>query len=360
MFKKLAYLIFILALSGCFLPYGDENVQPKAHVVKITRPDYAKGFELQLMSDSSYRIVFLDLEHAGDTLQIILWKKKNIERVACLSTTHIPFLAALGRTDIIKGTGFADLVINQDLKQRIDRGEIINITSGHELDAEMVYKIEPELMFVYPYGGAGYEKYLDAGIGCVQISEYLEDTPLGRAEWIKVFGALLNCSEKADSIFKDITTKYMALQNLASNSTSRPTVFTGSYDAGNWFMPPGNSFVSRLISDAGGAYLYQDSIAQGNLIVPFESLYMKAYQADFWGKILYQKGELTEAKLTEDDQRMGNIHSFQTRQVFYCNAAETDYHGQAIIEPQVLLADLIKVLHPELLPEYQSVYFKKW
>lgn len=352
-------LVILVVLQSCSV---DSKRPGSAHqVIRTVKPEFAEGFVIDQLADSSYRITLLDLEHLPDTLQQIRWKPQELKSIACLSTTHIPFLKALGKLSLLKGSGFTQLVVDADVREMISRGEVINLTIGHELDDEQVYGIEPDLMFVYPYGGEQYVKYLESGIGCVQISEYLEKTPLGRAEWIKVFGVLFNREQEADAIFRQIRDAYLGKKEAVAGRTEyRPSVFTGSYDGGNWFMPPGNSFAAQLIRDAGGRYIYADSVSGQNLILPFEKMLADAVHCDFWGKVIYEKGPLTAEKLIEGDSRLMAFRAFQTKQVFYCNAAESDYHGQAVLEPHIMLEDLIAIFYPDSASHHTPVYFQRW
>jgi iron complex transport system substrate-binding protein len=209
--------IFLLLVTVSMLSCGGNTTKnnEQLHLVSIEKPRYAKGFELHHMSDSSTRIVLFNLERAGDTLDVITWKPQSIQRIACLSTTHIAMLRKLNKLDLLKGVGFADLVQNAEAKEKIAKGEIINLTTSHDVDAEIVFSIEPEIFFVYPFGNMSYERYAQKNIPCIPISEYLEVHPLGRAEWIKVFGVLLGEPQKAEKTFETISQTYNALKEKA-------------------------------------------------------------------------------------------------------------------------------------------------
>lgn len=347
----------LIVLTSC----GEQPafVSP-SEVVSVMKPEYAQGFEVQTLADSSKVIVLFNMEKGGDTLQLIHWKPTDVKRIACIATTHISMIDKLGRLSDLKGVGVADRVRNLHARELIDKGDIINISTGYEMDAEVIYGLQPQLLFVYPFGDGNYNKYLRKGIGCVQISEYLEKHPLGRAEWIKLFGVLLNEEEKADSVFQSIKRDYDELKsNVNWAEEERPSVFNGSYDNGYWFSPPGNSFIAQLITDAGGYYIFSDSLKTGNIVLPFEAMYERVYDVDFWGELLSAPQDPTIASIKRDDKRMAQIKSVREGNVYYCNSENTDYHGDAVLEPQVILADLISVFHPQLLPEHKAVYYKK-
>ncbi len=355
--RFLSIATLIICLFAC-APQQKKTTSSK--VISVEKPLYAKGFEIQHLEDSSKLIILFNLEKPGDTLQKIHWKPTDIKSMACVSTTHVVMLDKLGRLNELKGVGFADMVRNKNARTLIDSGKMINISTGHDIDAEVVYSLEPQLLFVYPFGGNNYDKYLKRGIGCVQICEYLETHPLGRAEWIKLFGVLLGEEQKADSVFNSIKSEYNNLKAMVEKTDLvKPTVFSASYSNGSWFAPPGNSFAAQSLIDAGANYIFADSLKTGNIVMPFEAMYERVYNVDYWGKIIFEPGNLTIDKIKSDDARLAQIKSFKDKNIFYCNAAETDYHGDAVLEPQIILSDLVAIFHPALMPEHKAVYFKR-
>ncbi|MFM9986490.1 MAG: ABC transporter substrate-binding protein [Flavobacteriales bacterium] len=346
----------MVILCACNNQHELKQIVPST--TSVWKPTWAKGFEIQELSDSSINIVLFNLESKTDTLKIIHWKRRKVERIACLSTTHIALLDKLGRLDVLKGVGFADMALNQHARQKIDAGEIKNLTTGDDTDAEIVLSLQPQLFLTYPYGGMNTDRYESNNIVCLPVSEYLEEHPLGRAEWIILVGYLLGEEMQAKTVFAEIESDYVKLRETAMQAANKPTVFTGSYDSGSWFAPPGNSFAAHFIEDAGASYVFSDSSSSGNIVVPVEEFILKVYRADFWGKIVFEKNGFEYKSLFEDDPRISKIKANQSGRIFYCNAAESDYFGDAIAEPEVLLADLIAIFHPELIPNHQPVYFK--
>lgn len=351
-------------LSMCCVACGDAHNKQQvadAAVVRSYVPQYAKGFSIDYLADSTRRIALFNLDTPGDTLQVIRWKPRSIDAIACLSTTHIAFIQAMGRMDDLKGAGFADRLMDTLAQQRFADGRLVNLTSGNELNPEAVFQVMPQLLFVYPFGGPSYAKFLQKGIGCVQISEYAERHPLGRAEWLHVFGVLLGEEQKADSIFSGIELSYLNLRDsIAAAGEFKPKVFTGSMDGDRWAVPSANSFMATLIEDAGGEYLFSDTSSTGNLVLPFETFLTEAGKADFWGKIIYEANPNSADVIINGDERLRSLKSFSDRHVFYCNALLTDYHGQAILEPHVLLRDIHAIVHPSATNTATGAYFKPW
>jgi iron complex transport system substrate-binding protein len=363
--KQMRILFHFLVLAclfalSCCQSGNQRNLISDSAILQHVEPRYARGFDWKLCADSSVLITLFDLNSPGDTLQTIRWNRQSIEGLACLSTTHIPYLSALNSLDVLKGTCFADRMMDPAAKQLHAQGQILNLSMGNELDEEILFSIKPDLLFVYPFGGKSYDRYLSQGIGCVQISEYLEKHPLGRAEWIRLFGCLLNKQHQADSVFQEIESSYLTLRDSISLlNQHRPLVFAGSMDGDRWAVPAGNSYLATLIYDAGGSYLFSDSARSGNLVLPFETFYAWASRAEFWGKIVYEDYFHSSNQITEGDDRLLQLPAFTGKGVFACNAMQTDYHGKALLEPHVLLSDLNAIFNRRT-PSTGFFYFEPW
>jgi iron complex transport system substrate-binding protein len=354
------FLVISVLWISCTTPGADHKSDLSAVVAHVV-PSYAEGFDWKVLADSTYLITLFNLESPGDTLQMIRWKPRPVSRLACLSTTHVPFLSALECLSLVKGVGFADRLMDTTAKRMVDEGEILNLTSGNELEPEVVFSIQPELLFVYPFGGKSYDKFLSKGIGCVQVSEYLERHPLGRAEWIRLIGCLLGKQAAADSVFSAIESRYVSLRDsIAVATEQRPVVFAGSMDGDRWAVPSANSYLATLIHDAGGKYLFTDSSATGNLVLPFETFYSAASTADYWGKIIYETNPASADVIIQGDSRLRNLPAFQKQHVFVCNTLATDYYGRALLEPSVLLNDLQHIFRGTPSDAYQPTYFQPW
>ena len=199
------------------------------------------------------------------------------------------------------------------------------------------------------------------GIPVVYNGDWLEDSPLGRAEWIKFFGALFNKDEQADSIFRDIESKYLEAKKIALQSQSRPTIMSGVLYKDKWNLPAGESFTAQLYKDANTNYLWKSSKGQGSLVLSFESVFEKAENADYWiGSGYYTT--LTElATANEHYQefktyKTGEIYSFSKRR---SENGGVEYFEFGPMQPHLVLKDLVKVVHPELLPDYQPYFLQK-
>ncbi|MFZ6051260.1 ABC transporter substrate-binding protein [Halocola ammonii] len=351
---------------------SNEIENPDAAGLKTIRPEIAEGFYFQ--NHGSYEeLVLLDL--TGDTTEQrwILFPKDGelpdslkdervlrtpLQNIACLSTTHTSMIAKLNALDQIGGMAYADYVLNPEVKTHLEQEKIKSLSGANGIDQEQLIALDPDAFFIYPYERMNTEKLESAGIPCVDIAEYQEGHPLGRAEWLKVFGKLLGKEQEADSVFLAIKKRYESLKSKVASSSTIPSVFTGSYSNGNWYAPTGDSFIAVFLRDAGANYIFREAEGRDNLTLDFETLYNKAYETDFWGKVVHEEGDLTLEKVRENDPRLTTIKAFEEKQIFYCNTAEADYFGDGVVEPELILEDLIAIFHPNYVEDHIPKYFQ--
>ena len=278
-----------------------------------------------------------------------------LQRVALQSTTHASFITTLGCADAVVGCAHTGQLLDEALVGRVSRGEVKEIASSDGVDREQVLMLSPDALFTYPYGSNGRSSSIGT-VPEVPIAEYLEEHPLGRAEWLRAFGVLLGREALADSLFAGIAERYEKAAASVPAEEAKPLVFFGSSWKGTWSVPAGNSYMARLIGDAGGRYLFADRKALGNVDIDLETVLQEGARADCWGRILFQDGPVTAADLAGDDARILQLPVFKEQGCFYANSSYSDLFGQAVLEPDVVLKDLISIFHPQLekgrIPEY--------
>ncbi|MBL0034381.1 MAG: ABC transporter substrate-binding protein [Flavobacteriales bacterium] len=263
-----------------------------------------------------------------------------VDRIALLSTTHVPYLAAVGARSTMVATAFAGEVRDSVVQAALKAGEVKDLGSSEALDRETLIALRPDVVLVYPFSGQGATALKGAGLSVVQVSEYLEEHPLGRAEWLRFFGVLTGHEREADSLFTGIAERYEALAVLAEQDSLRPTVFFGSQWNGQWSVPPGNSYMARLIADAGGRYVFADRTASGNIDLDMETLLSTLDTVDNWGMIAAVDGYMFPRHITNNDPRFTRLKVVQQFHFFGGNTRTADLFGQALLEPDRVLRDL--------------------
>ena len=357
-------LCLFLVLFSCKTIERPENKSIDQHRYRIEENSYARGFEISYSSD--YKIIrVFDINNSFDTIQTLRIGQKpdlkevdlsdNLNRIACNSTTHASFFAKLGLAKRIKALSWPELIMNKEIRSLIDDGSITNLGSQGEINLEYALELDLDLLMVYPFESLNYDRYLNAGLPLVYNTEYQELHPLAKAEWIKFYGALFGMEDKAKRIFEEIESEYLILKQSADSIEKKPTVFTGSYLNGQWFAPSSKSAAIQLLNDAGGQYVFEDLSQNGNVSLDFEVMYERCLNADFYGSVTSDILDLEH--IEKQEERLSDLKSIRRGDVFYCNSSESDYFGDALLEPHEILADLISIFHPEIKRE-EFKYFK--
>ncbi|HEY0976901.1 MAG TPA: ABC transporter substrate-binding protein [Flavobacteriales bacterium] len=277
------------------------------------------------------------------------------DRVALASTTHVPFLAALGMREAIIAVDRADQVRDSIVSDRIRRKLVTDLTSGDGLDRERLLQLRPQVLLGDPFQG---DALRTIGIPMVGIAEYLEEHPLGRAEWIRVFGVLFGREAEAERLFAEIAARYEVAAGKAAAAPDRPLVFFGSTWQGQWFVPSGTSYMARTIADAGGRYAFADRPSAGNLTVDVETALAVGANVHYWGTVLAKEGDVRRSDVAGGDERILRTPAFRNGGVFAGNSLHADIFGEAVLRPDEVLLDLSGILHPELKGDRAPVFFR--
>jgi iron complex transport system substrate-binding protein len=296
-----------------------------------------------------------------DSSQIIF---VPIESIVCLSTTHIGFIESIGELGKITGIAGSQYVSSSLLNERVKNGLVRDVGYDQGLNYEALVKMKPDVVMVY---GVGFEnssyvnKLKDLGFKVVFNAEYLEETPLAKAEWIKYVATLFQKDELANDLFKSIQEEYDSLTQIASYAENRPGVLINMPWKGTWYMAGGHSFFSRMIQDAGGKYLWEENESIESFPIDIENVFRRAVQADIW---INTGAANTLKDIIAEDNRLKSLPPFKNKKVFNNNArlntyGGNDYWERGIMEPHVILRDLIHIFHPDLLPDHELVYYKQ-
>src|SRR5688572_24032431 len=369
--KYLSIIIVIVFLSGC------SPGKKESETIISSSISYAKGFKISSVANSklvevtypyqgatsgySYLLVPKGEEvpaHEADTKVIMV----PIENLVCTSTTHIPLLDYLDESDKLVGFPTTDYISSEKTRKLIDEGKVQELGTDKGMNIEQLAVLRPDLVMGYTmtadYGQ--FRKIEELGVPVVINAEYLEEHPLGRAEWIKFMALFLGKEKEASEVFQMIEKNYLHTKALADKTEKKPTVLSGVVYSDAWFMPGGQNYAAKLINDAGCEYLWSSDSTKGFLQLSFESVYEKAHAADLWIGV----GSFTTLEeMKNGDERYTKFNPFQTKQVFTYNGRKGAKGGSEFLElgylrPDMILNDLVKIAHPELLPEYE-LYFHK-
>ncbi len=287
-----------------------------------------------------------------------------VRSIITMSTTHLAYLDQLELLDTLVGYNTFEHINTPGVLKRITEGKIQEVGAGQSVNVERAMEIDPEIIVTYAIFGSPddtHGKLIEANLNVVINAEYMEATPLGRAEWIKFLAVFFDKEEQAEAIFDAIATTYETMAARTKKVARRPDVLLNAPYNGNWWIPGRHTYLAAFLKDAGAAYLWADSELHGSSTVDFEAVYEKAADAEYW---LHpgQWNSLRDGLAV--DERLAQFKAFQTGNVYNNNARMNKYGGNdywesGLTRPDIVLMDLIKIFHPELVPDHEFVYHKQ-
>ncbi len=364
--------LFILSLFVLFTQCKQVTKKTIEKKTVQSTVKYAKGFDIISENGAKKLVIKRAFQNSEQQFSYTLAKQTNllnkeikvpIERIVVTSTTHIPKLELLHVENTIVGFPHTQYISSKRTRNRIKEGHIVELGLEQDMNTEKLIDLKPELVigFALHPNTKLYQNIKRTGIPVIFNGDWLEETPLGRAEWIKFFGALYGKEKEADSIFTSIETEYLKAKKIAKNSKKRPTVLSGSMFKDVWNVPAGESFIASFFKDANLNYLWKETKGTGSLQLSFESVLEKGQHADFWFNCgLYE----TKAQLTTANTHYKEFDAFTNNNIFSIghNKGETGgliYFEVAPLRPDLVLKDLIKITHPNLLPDYELTFYKE-
>ncbi len=275
-----------------------------------------------------------------------------VKSVICLSTSHVGFLSALHEISSLKALSGAGFVSDQEVQNAVLSKKIVEIGYDQGINYELILSLKPDLIMAYGVGGevTGFlNKLRDLGLNVILNGEYLEDSPLAKAEWIKFVGAFYNKEKEADDFFSMIEKNYKEISQKVSSVKYHPVVLTGLPYKDAWWIAGGRSNVAALIKDAGGEFLWRDNTSREAFVVSLEEVVIRSAKADFW----INCGTANNIEeIIATDSRFGSFPQVKKKAIFNNNlqmspGGGNDYWERGVIRPDLILADLVKIFHPE-------------
>jgi iron complex transport system substrate-binding protein len=341
---------------------------------------YARGFSVRYFNNYKLVDIVSASSSVKDTQHYILVQRGTpapeltdkpytvieipIRNIICLASTHFALTDFLGVNNMVVGVSDTNYVYNPEIRTGIKEGKIKEVGKGDILNTELIVAMHPDLLMTVGAGNnkkGNYQSLLAAGVKLITNSEWMEPTPLGRAEWVKLLALFLNKEKLVEEKFTAVEQAYTSLTNLTKTITVKPKVITGMSYKGIWFVPGGNTYMAKFLNDAGAAYYWAHDPSTGSLELNLEAVYAVALHADVWLNI----GTGSSRKEVEaQDERFKLFKSFKTGRMYNCIKrtnpnGSNDYWESGIVSPHLVLADLIHILHPGLLRDSTLTYYKK-
>ncbi|QJD79633.1 ABC transporter substrate-binding protein [Spirosoma rhododendri] len=342
---------------------------------------YAKGFTIRYSGPYKFVSIMSPFDKSVDTVRYVLVPRGTpapkgyaasqvidipLRSIVAMSSMHVGLAEFLGAEDLIVGLGNLKYVSSPKVIQRIDAGKVREVGRDQTINDEQVITMQPDLLMAMGSPTARLDHYRTirgAGVPVLINSEWVETTPLGRAEWVKLLAALLNKETLVNQKFAKVEQEYNRLATLTKPVASKPTIISGMNSKDAWFVPDGDSYMTRFFLDAGGKYPWVNRRATGSLPLNFEAVYPVALTADYWLNVGMMSVDSKQSVLAKD-ARYADFKAFKTGRLYSYtkrvnSRGSNDFWESGAVNPHLVLADLIRILHPDLLPKHQLVYYQQ-
>ena len=381
--EKFNFMKFVKNTVLFFLTFSlfnkcKKEIQPETKSGVKNEITYAKG--LEICKYEGYTIVKITKPwpEAKEDFTYVLQEKNGIipdsltqltivpiplQSIVVTSTTHIPALEMLGVENTLVGFPNTDYISSEKTRKLIDVGKVREVGTNETLNTEVLIDMAPDLIVSFGLNNNNptIDNLQKSGLKVIYNGDWTEQSPLGKAEWIKFFGALYGLDNKANTIFKEIEKEYTNTLALVKKATSKPTVLSGAMYQEQWYVPQGESWAALFMKDAQSNYLWADSKGTGSLALPLETILDKAQNADYW----ISPGDFSSLKeLSDNNPHYKQFSSFKNKKVYSYSKNKGAKGGILYFEwsptrPDWVLKDLIKIFHPELMPNHTLFFYQK-
>ena len=283
-----------------------------------------------------------------------------IQRAAVFTTVHCALLTELGLGSKIVGVADAKYIKVPYIQQQIDAGRIVDCGNGLNPVVEKIMDVKPEVVMLSPFeNSGGYGKTEEIGIPLIECAEYMESSPLARAEWMRFYGMLFGVGEQADRLFHEVDSSYTALRELAAKAGKGRSVLVDKITGSVWYMPGGRSTIGQMLLDAGAQYPWASDEQGGSLSLPFETVLEKGGEADVWMLRYSSDHDLSYAELLSEYHGYSRLKAFRQHEVYGCNVEQSMFYEDTPFHPDRLLSDFLQILHPDIIGLPSLRYYKK-
>lgn len=285
-----------------------------------------------------------------------------IQHAALTTSVHVALLAELGVQNSIAGITDAEFVISPQVKSLLSTqgGHIRPMGTSMQPNAELIRAAHCDAVFISPFENAGSGPLERLGLPIIACADYMETSPLGRAEWMRFYGMLFGCSERADALFSQVKTDYETLaQKIKDCRERKPSVICDRQTGATWYQPGGASTMGQMLADAGAQYVWADRKEAGSLPLDMESVFASGRNADIWLIKYGADTPLSYSVLANDNPRYCNFSAWKERHIWTCNTLLTPFYEETPFHPERLLQNLAGIFHPSLVPPSQRhTYYK--
>lgn len=280
-----------------------------------------------------------------------------LTRSLVYSSVHASAIDEIGAAGAVAGVAEGQYFTTPFIIKGLKGGQITDVGSAMSPSVEKIAALKPDAVLLSPYQNAGHGVVEEMGVTCLDMADYMEPTPLGRAEWVKFLGLLYGQSQRADSLFAAVKSAYEQVRDSAAALPDRPLVLTEMLTDGYWFVPGGHSYQARLIEDAGARYPWAANRETGSLQLDFSAVYAAAGDADIWLTKTFGR-PMTLASLRADYPLNSQFHAYKTGRVYNADTRTAPLYDDVAFHPERVLGEYAAIFHPEAFARPLR-YFKK-
>lgn len=342
---------------------NNDNLMEYTSYIDVT--NYKSGYYVNVScpwNDKSLGEFYLypDTLELPNELENEIVIRTPVKSVIAYSSTQWSVFLELDEIERVKGILESNYTDNVVIKRLLAEKKIEDVGIETSLKTEIAINLHPDVILYTPYSTVPKTEIGDlTGAVMFPFADYLENHPLGRAEWLKLIG-YLTCREKdTDKWFNDIVTRYESLKNICQNVEKRPTVFSDLPFEGQWYLPGGASYIAQIFHDAGADYIWKDNNSTASLPVDAETVLSKARDADFWRIMNSTNTKYSYERLAVENELYTYFKAYKNRNILVCDIRESGYFEKSEYEPDILLKDFVYAFHPEMLEneDYIPKYF---
>ena len=282
-----------------------------------------------------------------------------VERGLFFSGVHVALFEELGAHECIKAVCDARYIYSASTLSAIEKGEVVDCGSSLDVDLERVAEVSPEAVFVLPFENGGYGKIERVAAPMIECADYMENSPLGCAEWVRFYARLVGKAEQGDSLFNSVCSEYEALRHVAAMVPVRPRVMCELKGSSAWYVPAGGSTMGRMYSDAGADYIFSYIQGTGSVPLSFEVVLDKAADADLWLMKYNSPVDRTYSSMLADFGGYSHFRPFKERNIYVCNTYCKRIFEDGSFHPEKVLKELVALFHPQLFTDYRLKYYEK-
>jgi iron complex transport system substrate-binding protein len=373
------FILFVWLASCKQAAKSSSQLAPDEPVVAKTQIQYSKGFTITYFENYKLVKIANRFSDKSDTIQYVLVQRGTpaptnhpgalviqipVQKMVVTSSMHVGMADFASAADVITGLAEAKYVTSPIVRKNMAAGKVVEVGNGSAMNHELIISMKPDLVMTMGSPDAPYNQYqtlTGAGIPVIMNAEWIETDPLGRSEWVKLMAALLNKEELVNKKFDALVKEYNQMKALAVAVKQKPEIVVGMPFKGTWFVPDGDSYFTQFLKDAGATYHWSDVISRGSLALNFETVAPIALKADYW---LNMSNAQSKEEIAAVDKRYTQFNPYKKGTLYNCNKllndiGANDYWESGSVNPQLILADLITIFHPDLLPGHQLVYYKQ-